>query len=66
MAHAVSDQPRKAGRFAAVTNPRNVALIVRCTVEERERWQVCAAEDGIGLSEAIRNLLDDVYPADPG
>ena len=35
------------------------ALVIRCRVEDLERWHAAAAIEGAGLSELARDLLDE-------
>ena len=56
----MTDRPRP-GRPLGSTDARakRKALVIRCRVEDLERWHAAAAIEGAGLSELARDLLDE-------
>ena len=55
----MTDQPRTPdGCYGPVPEPRDVAVLIRCTRAERERWREQAHAEGIAVSELVRRLLD--------
>jgi len=49
---------RTAGRPPVAGVARSVRVEVRCTPDERERWEAAAASRGVTLSELVRLLLE--------
>jgi hypothetical protein len=49
--------PKPAGTRARDQKP----LYVRCTLEQRQRWELHALERGVSLEDHVRQCMDDYY-----